>query len=56
MKRLSEMTKIPLIASGGVTSIEDVKALKDMGVWGVILGKTIYEGAIKIEEAVKYAD
>jgi phosphoribosylformimino-5-aminoimidazole carboxamide ribotide isomerase len=56
MKRLSGMTRIPLIASGGVTSIEDVKALKDMGVWGVILGKTIYEGAIKIEEAVKYAD
>jgi phosphoribosylformimino-5-aminoimidazole carboxamide ribotide isomerase len=56
MKRLSEMTRIPLIASGGVTSIEDVKTLKDMGVWGIILGKTIYEGAIKIEEAVKYAD
>jgi len=56
MKRLSGMTRIPLIASGGVTSIEDVKALKDMGVWGVILGKTIYEGLIRIEEAVKYAD
>jgi phosphoribosylformimino-5-aminoimidazole carboxamide ribotide isomerase len=56
MKRLSEMTRIPLIASGGVTNIEDVKALKDMGVWGVILGKAVYEGLIRIEEAVKYAD
>jgi phosphoribosylformimino-5-aminoimidazole carboxamide ribotide isomerase len=56
MKRMLEMTRIPLIASGGVTSIEDVRALKDMGAWGVILGKAVYEGLIMIEEAVKFAD
>ena len=50
------MTKLPVIASGGVTSIDDVKKLKDMGAWAVILGKAVYEGLIKIEEAVTYAD
>jgi len=56
MKRMVEWTDIPLIASGGVTSIDDVKRLKDLGVWAVILGKAIYEGLIKVEEAAKYAD
>jgi phosphoribosylformimino-5-aminoimidazole carboxamide ribotide isomerase len=50
------MTKLPIIASGGVTTIDDVKRLKDSGVWGTILGKAVYEGLIKIEEAAAYAD
>jgi phosphoribosylformimino-5-aminoimidazole carboxamide ribotide isomerase len=56
MDALLKMTKLPVIASGGVTSIDDVKKLKDMGSWAVILGKAVYEGLIKIEEAVTYAD
>ncbi len=56
MKQMLEMTTLPLIASGGVASIDDVKRLKEMGVWGVILGKAVYEGLIRIEEAVEYAD
>jgi phosphoribosylformimino-5-aminoimidazole carboxamide ribotide isomerase len=56
MKKMVQWTDIPLIASGGVTSIDDVKRLKDLGVWAVILGKAIYEGLIKVEEAVEYAD
>lgn len=56
LKNIIAMTHIPVIASGGVTHIDDVKRLKDMGAWAVILGKAIYEGMIKIEEAVKYAD
>lgn len=56
METLLKMTKLPVIASGGVTSIDDVKRLKDMGAWAVILGKAVYEGLIKIEEAAKYAD
>ncbi len=53
---ISAMTGIPVIASGGVSSIDDVKRLKDMNVWAAILGKAVYEGLIKIEEAVRYAD
>jgi phosphoribosylformimino-5-aminoimidazole carboxamide ribotide isomerase len=56
MEALMKMTKLPVIASGGVTTIDDVKRLKDMGAWAAILGKAVYEGLIKIEEAVKYAD
>jgi phosphoribosylformimino-5-aminoimidazole carboxamide ribotide isomerase len=56
MKKMLQWTDIPLIASGGVTGIDDVKRLKDLGVWAVILGKAIYEGLIRVEEAVEYAD
>jgi phosphoribosylformimino-5-aminoimidazole carboxamide ribotide isomerase len=56
MKKMVELTDIPLIASGGVTNIDDVKRLKDLGVWAVILGKAIYENLIKVEEAIQYAD
>jgi phosphoribosylformimino-5-aminoimidazole carboxamide ribotide isomerase len=56
LKKLAAMTKLPIIASGGVTTIDDVKRLKDSGVWATILGKAVYEGLIKIEEAATYAD
>jgi phosphoribosylformimino-5-aminoimidazole carboxamide ribotide isomerase len=56
LKKLATMTKLPIIASGGVTTIDDVKKLKDSGVWAAILGKAVYEGLIKIEEAAAYAD
>jgi phosphoribosylformimino-5-aminoimidazole carboxamide ribotide isomerase len=56
MKKMMHLTDIPLIASGGVTNIDDVKKLKDLGVWAVILGKAVYEGLIKVEEAIQYAD
>jgi phosphoribosylformimino-5-aminoimidazole carboxamide ribotide isomerase len=56
LKKLATMTKLPIIASGGVTTIDDVKRLKDSGVWATILGKAVYEGLIEIEEAATYAD
>jgi phosphoribosylformimino-5-aminoimidazole carboxamide ribotide isomerase len=56
LKKLAVMTKLPIIASGGVSSIDDVKRLKDSGVWATILGKAVYEGLIRIEEAATYAD
>ena len=52
-KILSSFTDINLIASGGVTSIEDVVALKEIGCSGVIIGKAIYEGKIKLHDLVK---
>ncbi len=50
---------INVIASGGVGSIEDIKALKKYekdGVIGVILGKSIYTGALDLSEAIKIAE
>ena len=39
-----------IAASGGVRSMDDIRRLKDMGLYGVIVGRALYEGKIKIEE------
>jgi len=49
-KILSQFPDINLVASGGVSSIEDVIALKHTGCNGAIIGKAIYEGKISLEE------
>lgn len=54
-KDLSEKFDINIIASGGVSSIDDITALKEMGIYGAIIGKAYYIGAIKIDEAVEVA-
>ena len=54
-KALSEKYAIDLIASGGVSSIEDVKALRGMNLHGAIIGKAYYIGAIDLKEAVEVA-
>ena len=54
-KTLSEKFSIDLIASGGVSSIEDVAALKAMGLHGAIIGKAYYTGAIDLREALEVA-
>lgn len=46
----SQFPEIQLIASGGVSSIKDLDQLAEAGVWGVIIGKAIYEGNIKLSE------
>ena len=45
-----EMVNVPLIASGGVSSIEDIKKLYSFKVHGVIVGKAIYDNKVKINE------
>jgi phosphoribosylformimino-5-aminoimidazole carboxamide ribotide isomerase len=54
-KALAEAVSIPIIASGGVSSLLDIQNLMDIeasGVSGVITGKAVYTGAIKLAEAV----
>lgn len=54
-KSLAEAISIPVIASGGVSSLKDIEnlmAVESAGVTGVITGKAIYTGAIKLAEAV----
>jgi phosphoribosylformimino-5-aminoimidazole carboxamide ribotide isomerase len=53
---MQRMTRLPIIASGGVSSIDDLGRLKEMDVWAAIVGKAYYEGRIRIEEAIKLAD
>ena len=52
---LSKKYAIDIIASGGVSSISDVKALREMNLYGAIIGKAYYTGAIKLEEALEVA-
>lgn len=56
IKRMQGMTRLPIIASGGLSSLDDLKRLKEMEVWAAIVGKAFYEGRIGIEEAMEYAD
>ena len=52
-KELSCKYKIQLIASGGVSTIDDVKALNAMNLHGAIIGKAYYTGAIDLKEALE---
>ncbi len=47
---MEEHPEIQLVASGGVSNIEDVKQLKEIGCTGAIIGKAIYEGRITLQE------
>jgi phosphoribosylformimino-5-aminoimidazole carboxamide ribotide isomerase len=46
-------TGLDIIASGGAKSLDDIKAAKEIGCQGIILGKSIYNGNIDLEEAIK---
>ena len=52
-KQLSQKYSMDIIASGGVSSMEDVKALKAMDIHGAIVGKAYYTGAIDLKKAVE---
>lgn len=54
-KELSEKFAVNIIASGGVSSISDIEILKNMGVYGAIIGKAYYSGAVDLGEALEVA-
>ena len=51
-KKLTEETGLDIIASGGVSCMEDLQALYDAGISGAIIGKALYENRVDLEEAV----
>ena len=55
-KKLSEEFSLDIIASGGVSSLEDIIALRKMKVSGAIIGKACYIGAIDLKEALEVAN
>lgn len=55
-KRLSEEFSMNITASGGVSDLEDIKRLKELGLYGAIIGKAYYTGAIDLKEAVSVAE
>ena len=57
--KVADISNCPVIISGGVSSIEDVKKAKDLNnknIEGIIVGKAIYDGDIKLEELAKELD
>ena len=52
---IARSVDVPVIASGGVTSLEDVRALAEAGLGGVIIGRALYTGAIDLREAIAAA-
>ena len=54
-REISEEFDINIVASGGVCSIEDVKKLRALGIYGAITGKAYYEGKIDLREAAEAA-
>jgi phosphoribosylformimino-5-aminoimidazole carboxamide ribotide isomerase len=54
-RRLAEAVSIPVVASGGVSTIEDIKnlmALETVGVVGIITGRALYSGSLNLKEAI----
>jgi len=57
-REILKKTSLKLILAGGISSIEDIKSVKCFekeGIYGVIIGKALYEGIIKLDEAIKTA-
>lgn len=52
-RKLIEETGMNIIASGGVSSMDDLKALEEAGAYGAIIGKAMYDGVLDIEEALR---
>ncbi len=55
-RRLAEAVNIPVVASGGISSIEDIQnlmPLETVGVVGVIVGRALYSGRLKLKEAIE---
>lgn len=54
-RRLAEAGNVPVIASGGVGAIDHIRALLGIGAWGVIVGRSLYEGTLDLREAIRVA-
>ena len=52
---LAAATDVPVIASGGVGSVDHIRALRGHGIWGVIVGRSLYEGKVEIGTAIAAA-
>jgi len=53
---LIEVVNLPVIASGGVKSVEDIKKLSELGAAAAIIGRSLYEGTLKLSDAIKAAE
>lgn len=54
-KALAEAVKVPVVASGGVKELADIKKLTELRVEAVIIGRALYEGTLELSDAIKAA-
>jgi phosphoribosylformimino-5-aminoimidazole carboxamide ribotide isomerase len=55
-KALIEAVDVPVIASGGVSTIDDIKKLAELGAAAAIIGRSLYEGKLSLSETIKTAE
>lgn len=55
LSALQKAVRCNIVASGGVTTVDDVKRLRDMGLYGAVVGKAYYAGTLDLAEAVREA-
>src|SRR3990170_833060 len=55
-KEMAHAVNIPVIASGGMSSVKDIEGFKGMKLEGIIIGKALYTGAINLREAIEVAE
>lgn len=53
LDEINNVVSCDIIASGGVTDIDDIKALKSLGLYGAICGKSIYSGSLDLKQALE---
>ena len=56
LTRIHRAVKCDIVASGGVTNLSDIAALRDCGLYGAICGRSIYKGTLSLREAIQIAD
>jgi phosphoribosylformimino-5-aminoimidazole carboxamide ribotide isomerase len=52
-RAIAEAGKVPVIASGGVGSLDDIRRLRELPIWGAILGRSLHEGKVDLAEAIR---
>jgi phosphoribosylformimino-5-aminoimidazole carboxamide ribotide isomerase len=53
LAEMAAATDISLVASGGVSTLEDVRKLREMGMPACIVGRAIYDGAMRLEDVLR---
>ena len=53
LSRINETVSCDIIASGGVSSLEDIRSLRSLGLYGAICGKSLYSGRLDLTEAIE---
>ena len=53
LAEMAAATSLPIIASGGVSTLEDIRRLASLNLAGCIIGRALYEGKLQLAEAIK---